>query len=127
MHPLSGRVAVTLLLCIGITACRARAGTPIQEDDTDAITVSIVNHYRLNVVVFNVASGHRDRLGEVTAAATGSFTLHLRRYVGNEIQLLADPIGSPETVKTEALHLVPGDVLEWTIEDALARSHYEIK
>jgi hypothetical protein len=121
------RLALTAVVFIGMVSCRTRTGTAIPEDDTDAITVSIVNHYRLNVVIFNVASGHRDRIGEVTAAGTSAFTLHLRRYVGNEIQLLADPVGSPSTVKTDALHLVAGDVLEWTIEDQLARSHYEIR
>src|SRR3954451_24434924 len=107
------RLALTAVVFIGIVSCRTRTGTAIPEDDTDAITVSIVNHYRLNVVIFNVANGHRDRIGEVTAAGASAFTLHLRRYVGNEIQLLADPVGSPSTVKTEALHLVAGDVLEW--------------
>ncbi|HEX4681596.1 MAG TPA: hypothetical protein VH277_02740, partial [Gemmatimonadaceae bacterium] len=100
---------------------------PIPEDDTDAITLSVVNHHPLNVVIYNVAHGHRDRIGEVTTAATSAFTLHLRRYASGELQLLADPIGSPNTVKTETLHLVAGDVLAWTIEDELARSHYEIR
>ncbi|HXT14054.1 MAG TPA: hypothetical protein VN706_00395 [Gemmatimonadaceae bacterium] len=119
-------ILLSLLVLALLPACHPRHDPAIEEDDSDAVTLSVVSHHRLNVVIYNVAQGHRDRIGEVTAAGTTSFKLHLRRYAANELVLLADPIGSPTEVKTETLHLVAGDVLEWTLEDDLARSHYEI-
>jgi hypothetical protein len=95
-------------------------------DDTDVVTVEIVNHHQLNVTVFNVAAGRRERIGEVTAAASSSFKLHLRRLPNSEMQLLADPIGSSRTTRTELLRVGAGDVVSWVLETDLARSHVEI-
>jgi hypothetical protein len=111
----------------GVPACFGRRTSSLEEDDSDAVTIRIVNHHRLNVTIFNVAQGRRDRMGEVTAAASANFTLHLRRFVGSELQLLADAVGSPETVRSEVLHLAPGDVVEWTLETDLARSHLMLR
>src|SRR4051812_6666628 len=109
------------------SACLPAHMAPVVDDDSDLVSLSIVNHHRLNVTVFNVAQGRRDRIGEVTAAATATFPLHLRRLVGNEIQLLADAIGSPETVRSELLHLSAGDTVEWTLETELNRSHVMLR
>lgn len=95
-------------------------------DDTDIVTVNVINHHQLNVTVFNVASGRRDRLGEVTAAASSSFKVHLRRLANREMQLLADPIGSSRTTRTELLRVDAGDTVSWILETDLARSHVEI-
>jgi hypothetical protein len=100
---------------------------PDVEDDSDLVTINIINHHRLNVTIFNVAQGHRDRIGEVTAATNAQFKLHLRRYVASEIQLYADAIGSPETVRAEVLHLQPGDIVDWTLETELNRSHLMVR
>src|SRR3954469_10136056 len=89
-----------LLLC---SACLIRRGPSADEDDSDLVTINVINHHRLNVTVFNVAQGRRDRIGEVTAASNAQFRLHLRRYVASEIQLYGDAVGSPETVRAELL------------------------
>ena len=118
------RLAFALLLASG--GCAAlRHSQP--EDETDVVTVMIVNNHALNVAVFNVAHGRRDRLGEVTAMASGSFKLHLRRLPANEIQLRADPIGSPRPVTSELLRVSAGDLVQWTLESNLARSHIAIR
>jgi len=88
--------------------------------------VQIINHNELNVTIFNVASGRRDRLGEVTAAASSSFKLHLQRLPNGEMQLLADPIGSSRTTRTDLIHVGVGDTVSWILETDLARSHFEI-
>jgi hypothetical protein len=118
------RFALAFLLA-GIACSALRHNPP--EDETDVITITIVNNNLLNVTVFNVASGHRDRLGEVTAAASSSFKLHLRRLPANEIQLTADPIGSPRPVTSELVRVSPGDVVQWVLESDLARSHIVIR
>ncbi|MDB4877724.1 MAG: hypothetical protein JWM41_4170 [Gemmatimonadetes bacterium] len=96
------------------------------DDETDVVTVNVVNHHLLNVVVFNVVQGHRDRLGDVTSASSMSFRLHLRRMVGGELQLYADPVGATRGVTSELLHVSAGDTVDWTLETDLARSHIEI-
>jgi len=119
------RLAVVLLLVTG--ACNAMRNSGMPEDDTDVVTVTIVNHHLLNVTVFNVIQGRRDRLGEVNPAASISFKLHLRRLPANELQLLADPIGSPRSVTSELLHVSSGDQVQWVLESDLARSHIDIR
>ena len=77
------------------------------------------------------ANGHaavrRHRADERTAATTSSFKLHLRRLPANEVQLLADPIGSARGVTSELLRVSPGDEVRWILESDLARSHVEIR
>jgi hypothetical protein len=115
-----------LLLLLSSAACTTfRNSQP--EDQTDVVTVMVVNHHALNVSIFSVAQGRRDRLGEVTAAGSASFTLHTRRLPGNELQLRADPIGSSRPVTSELLRVSAGDVVQWMLESDLARSHIAIR
>ena len=123
---LTRRFRFALALLLASAACSALRHNP-PEDETDVITIRIVNNNLLNVTVFNVASGHRDRLGEVTSAASSSFRLHLRRLPANEIQLMADPIGSRRPVTSELLRVSPGDEVQWVLESDLARSHVVIR
>ena len=115
-----------LSLLLATTACASLRHNDVPVDDSDVVTVEIVNHHQLNVTIFNVASGRRDRLGEVTAAAASSFKVHVRRLPNSEMQLLADPIGSSRTTRTELLRVGAGDTVSWVLETDLARSHVEI-
>ncbi len=115
-----------LSLVFATTACASLRHEDIPVDDTDVVTVEVVNHHQLDVTVFNVAGGRRDRIGQVTAAAAASFKLHVRRLPNSEMQLLADPIGSSRTTRTELLRVGAGDTVSWILETDLARSHVEI-
>ena len=65
-HRFTRRVFVlAALVALSAASC---AWIVDHEDDSDLVTL-IINHHRLNVTIFNVAAGHRDRIGEVTAAA----------------------------------------------------------
>ena len=123
---LTRRFRFALALLLASAACSALRHNP-PEDETDVITIRIVNNNLLNVTVFNVASGHRDRLGEVTSAASSSFRMHLRRLPTNEIQLMADPIGSTRPVTSEVVRVRAGDEVEWVLESQLSRSHIAIR
>ena len=87
----------------------------------------IVNNHALNVAVFNVAHGRRERLGEVTAMASSSFKLHLRRLPANEIQLRADPIGSTATGDERVGARFAGRSRSMDARIELARSHIAIR
>lgn len=123
-HTVGRRLALIALATL--CAC-AVFRSPLPLDDTDLVTLNVINHHLLNVTVFNVIQGRRDRLGEVTAASNASFKLHLRRLPTSEIQLFADPIGERAGVTSEVLHLAPGDNVDWTLETDLARSHAAIR
>jgi hypothetical protein len=129
-HPANRRLGsiahLGLSLLLAASACASLRHSDTPEDDTDVVTVMIINHHQLNVTVFNVASGRRDRIGEVTAAASSSFKIHIRRLPNSEMQLLADPIGSSRTTRTELLRVGAGDTVSWVLETDLARSHVEI-
>ena len=109
------------------TSCVFRHQPPSPEDDSDIVTLNVINHHPLDVVVFNVRQGYRERIGDVTAAARGSFRLHLRRYPGNELQFFADPVGRAQGVTSEVVHLFPGQTADWTLETDLARSMIAIR
>lgn len=121
------RSFVALFLAGVCASCASLRAANVPEDDSDAVTLEIVNHHQLNVVVYNVAQGHRDRIGEVVAVSSSSFKLHLRRISGGEIRLYADPIGSSVGTTSETLHPTAGDTVTWTLETDLARSHVEIR
>jgi hypothetical protein len=97
------------------------------DDETDVVTLNVINHHPLDVVIYNVRGGYRERIGDVTAASRGAFRLHLRRYPGNEVQFYADPVGRSQGVTSEVLHLFPGQSAEWTLETDLARSSIAIR
>ena len=121
------RVLVIVALS-SVTGCAgARRSSLPEEDDADVVTLNVINHHPLDVVVYNVGHGHRDRIGQVTAASTRSFQLHLSRFPGGELQFYADPVGSRESVTSELLHLFPGESASWTLETDLARSSITVR
>jgi hypothetical protein len=126
-RPITRRAFAAALLVPPVAACFRKPTSESQDDDSDYFTLEVVNHHRLNVTIFNVAHGRRDRLGEVTAVSNGTFRLHLRRFFASELQLYADAVGSPESVTSEMLHLSADDVVQWTLETELARSHLTVR
>jgi hypothetical protein len=108
------------------TSCVFRHQYPA-EDETDVVTLNVINHHPLDVVIFNIRQGYRERIGDVTAASRGAFRLHLRRYPGNEVQFFADPVGRSQGITSDVLHLFPGQSADWTLETDLARSSIAVR
>jgi hypothetical protein len=93
-----------------------------------ALTLRVVNHSWLDVNVYVMQGNHRERIGTATATTTTEFHLPLRRFSsGGDYRLFGDPIGSRETVRSEALHAQDGDVVTWTLEDDLAHSSVDVR
>jgi len=116
---------VIAALCVA-TSCVFRHQYPA-EDETDVVTLNVINHHPLDVVIFNIRGGYRERIGDVTAASRGAFRLHLRRYPGNEVQFYADPVGRSQGITSDVLHLFPGQSADWTLETDLARSSIAVR
>jgi len=137
MHPLQSPVhhlrrrilgaALVVLALTSATACAFRHQPSPADDDSDVVTLNVINHHPLDVVIFNVRQGYRERLGDVTAASRAAFRLHLRRFPGQEVQFYADPVGEATGVTSDVLHLFPGQAADWTLETELARSSIAIR
>jgi hypothetical protein len=120
-------VALAVVALSSATSCAFRQQSASSDDESDIATLNVINHHPLDVAVFNVRQGYRERIGNVTAASHGSFRLHLRRYPGNEVQFFADPIGRTEGVTSDIVHLLPGQSADWTLETDLARSSIAVR
>jgi hypothetical protein len=97
---------------------------PELEYDRDTpVALAISNNHWLDVTIFVFHDGELSRVGSVTAASNGSFSLapwmlgHSRN-----IRLLADPIGAEGWIRSETIHVQPGQSIEWRLESQLARS-----
>jgi len=106
--------ATVLLFALALWNCSIFRTQSRAEDAAELVTITVINHNVLDMTLYSVRQGGRERLGDVTAAMSSSFKVPLRRFPGNELQLYADPIGSNRGVTSEILHLSGGDVVEWT-------------
>ncbi len=118
------RVAVAAV-ALALAACHHAGapdrGAPAATDEQ--LTIRVVNHNWLDVTIYLVHGGRQDRLGLATATSTTTFTLRLRNLSGGrEYRLRGDPVGSRQTVTTEALRASGGDLVTWSLETDLSRS-----
>src|SRR5205807_10505056 len=87
------------------------------------IALTVTNHNYLDVVVYVLHDGLQTRVGTVTGSSSAVFFLPARLLgQGHELQLLGDPIGSPDYARTPTLVIQPGQYIEWTLETDLRRS-----
>ena len=121
------RAALVALLW-GASACFIfNRGKPDPRPAFDApageIALNVTNHNYLDVVVYVLHDGQQTRVGTVTGSSSATFYLPARLLgLGREIQLLGDPVGSPDYARTPTLVIQPGEYIEWTLETDLARS-----
>src|SRR5438445_1635435 len=112
-------LGVTLVLACSLT----RHGINPFEDESTVVTVSIINHNLLDMTIYALRQGSRDRLGQVTAATSTSFRVRLTQLgTGGDLQLYADPIGATQGFASDRVHLFAGQTAEWTLESDLRRS-----
>lgn len=104
------------------TGCSGHRKTSPVEPAAPA-TLRVENRNWLDVDVFVVQSGHRTRLGTVTATSAKSFTFpHSLILQQAPVQLLAAPIGAPRSLVTESIVLKSGTRVDWLLESNLSTS-----
>ena len=111
-------------------SCGGRGEAGDVEPDADLaldretpVQLSINNNHWLDVTIFVVHDGEMSRVGTVTAAANGSFSLPFWMLgQSRNIRLIADPIGSEGWIRSETIHVQPGQSVEWRLESQLNRS-----
>lgn len=117
--------------CLTASGCHHSGGigaAAAQSTLGGTMTLRVVNHSWMDVTVYLLQSTHRDRIGTATATSTTQFHVPLHNLsAGAEYRLYGDPIGSRQTVRSEALHAQDGDVVTWTLEDNLERSFVDVR
>jgi hypothetical protein len=124
-------LALWVLVLVLATACHhsGNVGDRAAENSWNGeLTLRVVNHSWLDVTIYLVQGTRRDRVGTATATTTTEFHVAMRRFSGGgEYQLMGDPVGSRQVVRSERLHAQSGDVVTWTLEDDLARSSVDVR
>lgn len=90
--------------------------------ETEA-TVLVTNNNWSDMTVYASRNGAVMRLGTVTSMTTERFTLPSPLVVGSgNLQLVADPLGSTNTYRTQPLLVSPGQQVEFILQNNLALS-----
>ena len=121
---------LALLLVLSAVSCKKHVDLALpsaEVPENASFTIKIVNNNRLDVVLYVVHDSHRERLGQATASTTASFEFRLRRLgAGREFRLEADPVGSPNPVRTESFLARDAMILTWTLETDFRRSNVTV-
>ena len=101
-------------------SAQAQADQPTSEERAPRSTALHVSNYNLlDVNVFVAIGGMPIRLGTVTSFGSADFVLPPGATVGTGMQLIADPIGQAASFTTERFNVMPGQKVDWTIENNL--------
>jgi hypothetical protein len=111
------RLLVLLLLVSG--ACRSARGDADDEPGPERgpATLEVENQNFLDMTIYVVDGGVRQRLGEARGNSTTSFTIPERFIHGgaSPLRFLADPIGEEGRPVTEEIVVEPGDAVKLVI------------
>ena len=105
----------------------AAAGTEVSvAADTvqaDVVTVKVENRNWLDMRIYAIVGGFAHRLGTVGSFGSEEFTLR-KGWIGpsDVIRMVAVPIGSRAVNYAQEVLVVPGDYVEYRIENSLALS-----
>ena len=102
----------------GSIACGGtRTNTGALPNTHDAFLV-VTNDYLLDVNVYALRSGVRQRLGTVRGMKTD--TLNVGQIAaGGQVRLLAEPVATNERHVSDAITVGPGDWIEFTVRNPL--------
>jgi len=119
------RAALSVLLVFAPLGCVKRSVIP---DEPDTITIRVANNNPLDITVYAVNQTMRIRLGLVNTASSQRFTVSLHQVSPTgELQLFADPVGSRRGMTSEAIHVFPGQAVEWVLQADLRQSSLSIR
>jgi type IV pilus biogenesis protein CpaD/CtpE len=115
-----------LLICAALTAllgCSHRHAAETATTPDEGWTLTVINHHWLDVSIYVMTDAGRAHIGTVSATHTQSFEMPARTIrTGRTVTIEANPIGSNNTIRTEALTVQGGQRVEWTLETGLERS-----
>ena len=98
---------------------------PAPEDDAQVLygnaSLEVVNESIFDVRVFVIRAGQFTRIGMVTSMTTGMFELG-PYLIDREIRLYAEPVGSTNRQRSDAVYVRPGQSVRFGLEKRM-RSH----
>jgi len=99
---------------------------PKDEPERTAVSVEVQSHNWNDITVYLLAGGLPQRLGMVTALGEATFDFPSQRLnTSAGVRLRALPVaGQPFT--SEAILVLPGQVITWTLENNLNTSTYSV-
>jgi hypothetical protein len=117
-----------ILLLVG---CAANPSSDDREDSREATAetaLQVENHHTADIVIYLMRGSQPYRLGMVAGVSSAHFTFPYR-HIGNtgSARLRADAVGGPRSVTSEYLHIQPGQLLRWTLENDLRRSFLTVQ
>jgi hypothetical protein len=126
LHTLARRAALAAVLLATAGCFLSRRGARAHREASapaGEIALHVTNHNYLDVVIYVLHDGQATRVGTVTGSSSLLLFIPVRLLgMGHDLQLLGDPIGSPDFARTETLIIEPGQYIEWTLETDLRRS-----
>lgn len=97
------------------------------EVDRRPVQVYVENGNWLDVEVYAVRGVSRIRLGTVRSQEGRFFELPVHAVgAGQQVRLLADPIGSRQALSSGVVMINPGDIVEWRLRNALNQSSLSV-
>jgi hypothetical protein len=87
-----------------------------------ATTVMVNNNNWSDMTVYATRNGATVRLGSVTSMSTARFELPVAMLGAGELRLIADPLGSTSTYRTQPVLVTRGQEIEFTLQNNLALS-----
>jgi hypothetical protein len=118
------RIVAVVAAWLAVGACASpRAGADGRESSaTEPVTVQVSNNNWLDIVIYAAQGGNRTRLGSVPTGSTVDLPLPTPFVSRSGIQLIAAPIGARVSFTSEQLTVLPGQTVEFRIENHLAIS-----
>jgi hypothetical protein len=117
-------------LVVGCAANSSSDATDEKEsrEKTAETALQVENHHVGDIVIYLLHGSQPYRLGLVPAVSSAHFTFPYRHLgsTGNA-RLRADAVGGPRSVTSEYLHIQPGQLLRWTLENELRRSFLTVQ
>ena len=118
---MSSRASPMVMLAILMTVY---AGCKSSQDDPGpasaaaaGMTLHVQNHNTLDMRVFLLRDGQRQKIGTVPSMTGQIFEVSAAELGGAlELRLLADPIGSQDSFSTQPIPIQPGAIIEWQVE-----------
>jgi hypothetical protein len=116
-------MALVCIMASSLASCSHKLEPGVAPDPLEKIPLEITNHHYLDITIYAIHDGQRTRLGIAEGSAHTEMMLPARVLgVGRDLQLLGDPIGSPERALTEIIIVQPGQFIEWLLESGLDKS-----
>lgn len=122
--------ACAVLLCTALAG--SACGSAFQQEENAVqpnrgTTVRVENNNWSDMRIYLVRSGIRTRLGYVSSMTEASLDVSDTMVGGaGEVRLMAAPIGSLQRFYSDPLHVSPGQMVEWRLENNLPLSSIRI-